>query len=43
MKHSVLSANTENTVMVRLGITKAVMQILATGLGILGIQTPDRM
>jgi arginyl-tRNA synthetase len=43
VKHQVINAENNGALMIRLGMTKAVMQILATGLGILGIQTPDRM
>jgi arginyl-tRNA synthetase len=41
--NSILQADSETAIVVRIWITKAVMHIVATGLGILGIQTPDKM
>ena len=41
--YSILQAESETTISVRIFITRAVMQIIATGLKILGIQTPHKM
>lgn len=40
---SILHAKTRQAITVRLGMTKAVMQVLSNGLKILGIGTPEKM
>ncbi len=41
--HSVLNAKTENLKMARLALAKKVFEVLETGLGILGIEIPEKM
>lgn len=42
-QHSILNADNEATMRLRLGLTEATGQIIKNGLGLLGIPTPERM